>query len=514
MSFAQNAGVLIAGQLVSKLFTFSLNQLLLLYTTPSALGISQLVEFVLDYTFFLSREAVRLTVSKLPKENDTLQWTINYSFLSSIIFLVLGLPTIYWKILNNEVDISSQIYPFNLYHICISIVLCALFELQAEPYYNINQYIDSNINARAKIEGLAGFSRCITQFLTILFISPYIGLSKYDANAYVFGYCVGQIAYSFTIYISYLWIFNFDIKMPKRVTGSWISADSWSYFKSIFVQQIFKNFLTVGDKFIITSLLSIESQGNYSFISNYGSLIARMLFAPLEESTRITITSLFKSKDKESQKLDFIELQRFVSNILKIYIYLLLLILTFAPINSKFLLSFIFKNFSSNDIVETFKLYWVYIVFLALNGILEAMFQSLFNSKTAVDRYSIFMILNTVIFFLSLIILIGKLDMGLKGLLYANILNMWMRITYCLINVRNFILNMEKTTKHEFNLNLGHYSVFATLSAIIFIVQYAYFRGEVTSIREFLISGSCGIVLVIAAAYPEIKLRYPKTKND
>ncbi|OXT13439.1 hypothetical protein B9K06_26125, partial [Bacillus sp. OG2] len=76
MSLVGNAAVLVAGQMVSKVFTFSLNQLLLSYTSPSALGIAQLVEFVLDYTLFLSREAIRLTIAKLPKslESTRSQW--------------------------------------------------------------------------------------------------------------------------------------------------------------------------------------------------------------------------------------------------------------------------------------------------------------------------------------------------------------------------------------------------------------------------------------------------------
>lgn len=514
MSFAENAGVLIIGQIVSKLFTFSLNQLLLFYTTPAALGITQLVEFVLDYTFFLSREAIRLTISKLKNDEKKIYWSTNYSYLSSLIYIVLGLPTIYYKIIKNESNFAKALQPFTLNHLSLCILLCAFLELQTEPYYNVNQYINGDTTRRAKIEGLAGFNRCIFQFISVLFISPILGLSKHDVNAYVFGYCIGQLVYSITIYLCYLRAFNFYFYVPQRVNSLWFEPNSFSYFKSIFVQLIFKNFLTVGDKFIITSLLAIESQGNYSFISNYGSLIARMVFAPIEESTRITLSNIFKDNNKVTQKKDFLELEACLSNIAKIYTYVLTLLIVFAPLNSEFLLLKIFKNFSSKDIIYCFKLYWVYVIFLAVNGIVEALFQSLYNSKNEVNRYSVFMLFNTAIFFCTLILFIGKMNLGLAGLIYANILNMFMRISYCYLHVKSYISAKEKSTGKQFSLNTKKYYMFIVFSALALICQKICFSGDVKTMLQFLISGFCGFLLFVYIAFVEGYLKLKKSKTD
>lgn len=533
MSLIGNAAVLVLGQLVSKLFTFSLNQLLLSYTSPSALGISQLIEFILDYTFFLSKEAIRLTISKLPESSleTRIQWTINYSFLPFLIYLVLGIPIIYWKIICNNQSISQLLYPLTIHHIIFSIIICVIFELLSEPYYNVNQYIKLDFKTRTKIESTSGFIKCITQFISVIFIAPQLGLINTDINSYVLGYLIGQIAYSISIYLLYWYSFSFQILKPCKILidgklsksgkeetllNSYFEKNSLNYFKSIFIQQLFKNFLTVGDKFVITSLLSIQLQGSYSFISNYGSLIARILFAPMEESTRITISSLFKNpEDKEKEKKDFTELFYCISNVIKIYIYLLILLIIFAPLNIKFLLNLIFRNFISDELIQAFKIYWFYILFLASNGILEALFQSLFNSNDKINNYSIFMFINSIIFLSSLILLIGKFNYGLNGLIFANMINMFMRITYCFISIRSFIIQKSQSTGLNLNFNIfKKFGLFLFISLTLAIFQYFYFTGEVENWKQFIISAFCGVLLVSFILIKEVILPRLKKKNE
>lgn len=523
MSLVQNAAVLVAGQLVSKLFTFSLNQLLLSYTSPSALGISQLIEFVLDYTFFLSREAIRLTIAKLPElsPNNKLQWTINYSCFTFLIYALLGIPIIYWKIICNGDNISSLLYPLTTYHLMFIIFICATAELLAESYYNVNQYVKFDFKTRTKIESFAGFTRCIVQFISVIFIAPRFGLLSTAVNAYVFGYLAGQISYSISILFLYWASFSFKIFIPCKVQNIekksvWFEPNSWKYFKSIFIQQIFKNFLTVGDKFVTTSLLSIEIQGYYSFISNYGSLIARMLFAPMEESTRITIGSLFKNQDKEKERKDFEELRRCLLNVSKIYTYLLTLLIIFAPLNTKFLLNLVFRNFISSDVIVAFKIYWVYVILLSLNGILEALFQSLFDSKEKVNNYSFFMFINSIVFLLSLVLLISWFQYGLNGLVLANMINMIMRIMYCYREVYGFIRLKITSLGVKFELDfLKRFRLFLLTGFTLTVCQYVYFGGDVQTWKQFLVSTVCGVILVTIIAMIEILPRISsKKKND
>ena len=55
---------------------------------------------------------------------------------------------------------------------------------------------------------------------------------------------------------------------------------------TLYAQSIFKQLLTQGDALILSFLASLSDQGAFAFASNYGSLIARLIFQPIEESSR------------------------------------------------------------------------------------------------------------------------------------------------------------------------------------------------------------------------------------
>jgi len=57
---------------------------------------------------------------------------------------------------------------------------------------------------------------------------------------------------------------------------------AWSFFK----QGILKQLLTEGERYLMTffDILTFEEQGVYDLVSNLGSLAARFVFLPIEES--------------------------------------------------------------------------------------------------------------------------------------------------------------------------------------------------------------------------------------
>ncbi len=63
-------------------------------------------------------------------------------------------------------------------------------------------------------------------------------------------------------------------------------------------QAILKHILTIGDKLIaLATGLSNDSKGIYSLVSDLGSLVARIIFHPIEEMSR----SLFSQNLKYSK---------------------------------------------------------------------------------------------------------------------------------------------------------------------------------------------------------------------
>ncbi|GME99416.1 unnamed protein product [Ambrosiozyma monospora] len=178
------------------------------------------------------------------------------------------------------------------------------------------------------------------------------------------------------------------------------------YFKSIYLQLIFKNFLTQGDQIIINSTLGLTSQGYYSIISNYGSLIVRLIFQPIEESTRISITQLFTSTSTPPQKKTQ-QLNESLLPLCKFYFYLITLFQLFSYLNIKFAMSLILPRLSNiPELINGFKLYWAaYLPLMSINGLLEALFFSCFSDT---QGYSKLMFGNSVLFYADSLILIKK----------------------------------------------------------------------------------------------------------
>lgn len=75
---------------------------------------------------------------------------------------------------------------------------------------------------------------------------------------------------------------------------------TWSFYKQSFLKQI----LTEGERYVMTFLnvLSFGDQGVYDVINNLGSMVARLVFLPLEESFYVFFARvLVRGSDVKSQ---------------------------------------------------------------------------------------------------------------------------------------------------------------------------------------------------------------------
>jgi oligosaccharide translocation protein RFT1 len=66
---------------------------------------------------------------------------------------------------------------------------------------------------------------------------------------------------------------------------------TWSFFK----QTVLKQLLTEGERYAMTifNILSFGDQGMYDIVSNLGSLVARFVFFPIEDSGYLFFTQSF-----------------------------------------------------------------------------------------------------------------------------------------------------------------------------------------------------------------------------
>lgn len=224
---------------------------------------------------------------------------------------------------------------------------------------------------------------------------------------------------------------------------------------SLYVQSGVKYVLTQGDSILITQLATLEDQGMYALSANYGGLIARMLFRPIEDSSRNLFAKLCASSDKGDQKAvksdgkagksdeksgksNLQQAMLFLRDLLHLYGLGSLLAFAIGPTAAPLLLRLVVGNrWADTGAGEVLGTYCYYIPLLAINGVSEA-FVAATASTRELQWQSLWMGGFSAGFAASAYYFVVVLEQGAKGLVLANCVNMTLRILFNLSYVRRF----------------------------------------------------------------------------
>ena len=214
---------------------------------------------------------------------------------------------------------------------------------------------------------------------------------------------------------------------------------------SLFLQNSFKYVLTQGDSLLIAALATFRDQGAYALASNYGGLVARMLFQPIEEASRNLFAQLCatplteKEKDKSSLKVSKQRAATLLQDILRLYNIMSLLAFSVGPILAPMLLRILQPKWADTEASDVLAIYCYYIPLLAINGVTEAFVAA---TATNEDLYyqSMFMGAFFVGFAGSAYVFLRIMELGAMGLVWANAVNMALRI---LFNLRFVMVYFE-----------------------------------------------------------------------
>lgn len=199
---------------------------------------------------------------------------------------------------------------------------------------------------------------------------------------------------------------------------------------SLFGQSIVKHVLTQGDTFLITSLSSQKAQGVYTLANNYGGLVARLIFQPIEESSRNYFGKLLSSENKTISKVLVTEARRILQTLLRAYMLLSVCVLVVGPTMAPLLLKIVAgKAWIESGAGDVLAQYCFYIPLLAINGLTEA-FVSSVATESEVNRQSVWMLAFSAGFAGAAYVFLGILELGAEGLVWANTLNMALRIVW------------------------------------------------------------------------------------
>ncbi|KAK4162430.1 oligosaccharide translocation protein RFT1 [Cladorrhinum sp. PSN259] len=429
----RGASLLILLQVVSRAVTFIANQVLLRFLTAQLLGISTQLEVYYLSVIFFARESLRVAIqrqdlsslssSKDEKKNHASQAIINLGYIS----IILGIPLSFffgYLYVSSLSPTTLSLAP-NLIPSLYIYALASILELLSEPIFALTQTrLEFSIRARA--ESIATFLRCVLTLASAIYL-PYQG---------VLPFALGQLSYAVILLSVYLYHGsalsrkeNFSL-FPKQIPASKpfiFHQATLTLTTSLLSQSVLKHLLTQGDTFLVSILSSPTSQGVYALANNYGGLLARLVFQPIEESSRTYFSRLLSPPTATSTRTA----AQSLSTLLKLYLLLSLLIVSLGPPAAPLLLSLVAgAQWLASGAGKCLSAYMYYIPLLAINGISEA-FVSSVATEREVHKQSLWMAGFSAIFAGAGYLTLRVLDMGATGLVWANAINMGCRILWC-----------------------------------------------------------------------------------
>ncbi|EMD85796.1 hypothetical protein COCC4DRAFT_207259 [Bipolaris maydis ATCC 48331] len=438
---AKGATFLILLQVASRALTFAVNQVLLRFLSPELLGVSAQLELFSISVLYFARESLRVA---LQRQAHGTQAVINLSYLA----VFLGTPLAYVLALLWFRSETPNV-PFFAEALFIY-GLATFLELLSEPAFSAVQQ-KLLYKVRASAESSATLLRCVGT------CGSAILASRAGLDIGVLPFAVGQLAYAVALLVMYSYktwpvakADGFSL-FPERIPSTQENPVFMTYFSapllrltaSLSLQSALKYVLTQGDSLLITTLASLADQGAYALASNYGGLIARMLFQPIEESSRNMFAKLCantkstaparekkKLEETNEQQQNLAQASRVLGTILHLYGIISLFAVTLGPVLAPTLLSIVAgQKWSATSASKVLSTYCYYIPFLAINGVTEAFVAAVATNKELYAQ-SVAMGIFFALFAGSAWFFIGQLEMGGNGVVLANTVNMALRIVW------------------------------------------------------------------------------------
>jgi oligosaccharide translocation protein RFT1 len=164
--------------------------------------------------------------------------------------------------------------------------------------------------------------------------------------------------------------------------------------------------------------------------NNYGGLVARLILQPIEESSRNYFGKLLSSSSGTPSKLIIEKARNNLQSLLRAYVLLSVCVLAVGPTVAPLLLKFVAgSRWTSSGAGHVLATYCYYIPLLAINGLTEAFVSSVATEKE-VNQQSAWMLAFSASFGGAAFFFLKFLDLGAEGLVWANVLNMLLRIVW------------------------------------------------------------------------------------
>ncbi|TPX34483.1 hypothetical protein SmJEL517_g02829 [Synchytrium microbalum] len=440
----QGAGYLVLLQLSTRAASFILNLILLRLTSSRVLGVVSVeLELILSTILFLSREAVRMatlrasssssSTSDKSTESDkdkVLQRVVNMSYVS-----IAAGCTLILIVLVSQVALHRQ-------HMYVAVGLyCfgAFLELLSEPMYVVTQ-LKLQYNVRVRAEATA----CVIKSLATLAII--YGLSLYGSiteGSAIIAFAAAQSVNGLVLLSSYWYSVGKFLTPKKLESNKYLDYNMLQLSFAFAMQSIIKHLLTEGDKIVLVGMASADDMGVYAYVLNYGSLIARILFSPIEETMRNYFSKTLNTGTSQQAK-SIRSVISIVVLLLKTHIIIGMAFIFFGTTYSSALVSILGgRQWILTSAPLAFAAFCLFVPFMGVNGITEGFMQSVASEKL-LHAQTLQMIALWLIFFASGWVFVGWMKWGAVGLIFANMVNVGMRIYMSSAFIKGYIHDMSK----------------------------------------------------------------------
>ncbi|RHZ63697.1 hypothetical protein Glove_328g30 [Diversispora epigaea] len=491
-SSVSGASSLVLLQLISRLSTFILHQIVLRFTNPATFGIASVqLELLLLTIVFLSREGFRCALLRSGSGNTvisddiknesssskekvvlansrkgSMQKIINLSYIPIPIGIIITFLVCAFQIFYaTEETLAAPYFKTSV----ILYGLAAFGELLIEPLY-ITAMNNLIYKLRVGCEGIGVIVRClITLALTILGASK-IGNDEDDNKYGILAFAVAQFTYTLILMIGYIgyFLYYWDISLliPRKLQDEkkkefWFDPYYFNLSKTFTKQSLLKHILTEGDKMLITWLSNPEDQGIYAFVVNYGSLIVRILFQPLEETGRTLFSKLLADVDKcgddddskltmtPAKKTSLVMSLKILTTLIKFHILLGFIFIGLATNYTGALIDILVGSiWSQSPAPLALSFYCLYVPIMGINGITEA-FVAAVATKETLNTLNYWLIAFSAGFVGNGIIFMKVLSAGAIGLVAANALNLLTRIIWSWKFIKTYFLKDRGASKKD-----------------------------------------------------------------
>jgi oligosaccharide translocation protein RFT1 len=199
----------------------------------------------------------------------------------------------------------------------------------------------------------------------------------------------------------------------------------------------------VGDKVAMAWLmLDNQDKGAYRLVSDLGSLVARIVFQPLEEISRAYFSKSLTNNP--TPQTSHKETKLIFRILIRLQVFLGIYFVFFAPNFTRVLLNLLYQK-DNVEAASLLSIFCIYVPMMGINGISEAFFQAVAPTKNLASQTAYLIVL--WIGYICSSYFFHYLGLGAIGILYSNMINMIFRIVYS----QSFIFTYYQNTECSFH---------------------------------------------------------------